>query len=560
MKERAARSDGGREGTFRKRLQGAMARRSRERVARGLLLEANRIWSETPLRIDEAIDRAEQAWALARTPEIAVQLATMYDQANLNQRALVVLREAFRRHPDDPLVRHHAAITLLRHGRADDIRDFFESVQAIDPTDAFAHYTLVLLARFETWVATLAEAVRGGPQDRPPFIIACPVWGQPFADNFVRYLCAALLAPDNLPRLAERFAVHFAIFTTAETESHLRGDPLFERLQRSATVHFMRYEEDDVRYGRVMEARYGATPVFYSERSLAFYYARTCKFLLMSCAHYVALAAGRKVDALVSCQVADTLLSDGALLRTADLLTGAADAVLLNGLQFEGPTIRAELEARCRQSDGSLRLRPADCTALIVRHLPEFNFVTPGGRPRIALRVGWRVGDQAVLLHGNHFHPIGLRPKALGHPLHLSIDPVDSRFMDRSAVPWERIHVVGDESIVGLSIEDGPPEEQLVTRDGGLTTDAAGFWLWGYWGRLRGRLFGVPVRFGTATPDQWARADATAAAIVGPIVERATGLEARHAAAARWRLSPRPGETRPGETRPGETQPEGASR
>ena len=137
MRQRAPRSGSGREG-LRQRLQGAVARRARDRVAQALLLEANRLWRETPLRIDDAIDRAEQAWALTRAPEIAVQLATMYDQANLNPRALVVLREAFRRHPADPLVRHHAAITLLRHGHAEDIRDFFESVAAIDPGDAFA--------------------------------------------------------------------------------------------------------------------------------------------------------------------------------------------------------------------------------------------------------------------------------------------------------------------------------------------------------------------------------------------------------------------------------------
>ena len=62
-----------------------------------------------------------------------------------------------------------------------------------------------------------------------------------------------------------------------------------------------------------MEACYGHEKVHYSDSSLAFYYERNCKFALMSCAHYVALAAGRATDALVSCQVADLVLNDGAL-------------------------------------------------------------------------------------------------------------------------------------------------------------------------------------------------------------------------------------------------------
>ena len=56
-------------------------------------------------------------------------------------------------------------------------------------------------------------------------------------------------------------------------------------------------------------ARYGSEQVPYSDHSLAFYYERNCKFALMSCAHYVALAAGCAVDAIVSCMVADVMVN-----------------------------------------------------------------------------------------------------------------------------------------------------------------------------------------------------------------------------------------------------------
>ncbi len=80
-------------------LRSRLWRRARDFVARGLLREANRIWSDEPHEIDRAIEKVEQAWSLTRDPEIAVQLSTMYDQANQNPQALVVLREAFRRNP-----------------------------------------------------------------------------------------------------------------------------------------------------------------------------------------------------------------------------------------------------------------------------------------------------------------------------------------------------------------------------------------------------------------------------------------------------------------------------
>jgi hypothetical protein len=516
--------------------QQRLGRAAADFVAKRLHQEANRIWSERPHDIGEAIEKAEQAWALLRDPDLAVQLATMYDKANRNGQSLVVLRDAFRRDPRHALVRHHAAITLLRHGQPADIRDFFDSVAAIDPDDAFARFTLSLLDRYERWVDALATSIEAARDGRQPFIIACPVWGQPFADHFVRYLCAALLSRNNLPSLAKRCAVHLAIFTTTETEAYLRADALFGRLSEHAHIHFVRYEDGDVKYGQAMEACYGRTKVFYSKRSLAFYYARHCKFLLMSCAHYVALAAGRRTDAFVSCQVADTILNDGALGLIADLLAGPSDAVLINSIALDGPVIRAAFDRHGRQPDGVLEISSADCTRIVVEHLPAYNFADEEGRPRIALRVCWRVGPQAVLVHGNHYHPMGLRPGAFDHPLHLSTDPVDSRFVDRSSLALERIRLVQDASIVGLSIEDGPLEEQLVVGESALSVEDVAFWLWGYWGRLRGILFRVPLRFGSATAGEWQAVEAKASAVVDAIVARAAAFETPRQKARSWRL------------------------
>jgi thioredoxin-like negative regulator of GroEL len=69
-------------------------------VAR-LLQEVAR-WSGDPESLLEAIDKVERAWALDSDPEIAIQLAVLYDRVNRNDEALVVLREASRKHPDMP--------------------------------------------------------------------------------------------------------------------------------------------------------------------------------------------------------------------------------------------------------------------------------------------------------------------------------------------------------------------------------------------------------------------------------------------------------------------------
>ncbi len=89
-------------------------------------------------------------------------------------------------------MRHHAAITLLRHGAETDIRDFFASVLKIEPDDAFAQFVTSLLESYDVWSEELVSSISRLRDGRRPFIISCPVWGQPFADNFAPHICVSL--------------------------------------------------------------------------------------------------------------------------------------------------------------------------------------------------------------------------------------------------------------------------------------------------------------------------------------------------------------------------------
>lgn len=508
-----------------------------EFAAKGLLREGTELWAADPHLICDAIEKVERAWTLAGGADTAVQLATMYDLVNRHQDALVVLREASHADPHHALLRHHAAITLLRHGTASDIDDFFASVLRIDPDDAFAQFVKTFLDSYDPWADRLAAAIDSGRDGRQPFVITCPVWGQPYSSYFVRYLCATLLATNNLPELAKRYAPHIVIFTTAETETYLRSEPLFARMGEYAQLHFVHYSDAQVNYGKAMEAHYGREKVHYSTRSLAFYYARSCKFVLMSCAHYVALAAGRVTDSLVSCQVADLVLSDWALPRMADRLTGDTAAVLFHAIQVHGKIVRPLLDKTVRRDDGALAISSDAITKLLIEHMPDRNFVESERPLDIPLRICWRVGGQGILVYGNHYHPIALRPAKFAHPLRLTIDPVDSRFVDRSSLELANIHLVPDASIVGLSVDDDPLLDQEERGGGARSISDFALWLWGYWGRLRGVLFRHPVRFGhSVTLDVWNRTEQSAGAVVDAITSQAADLDARQQARKSWHL------------------------
>ena len=508
--------------------------RASAQVAARLLQEGTTLWAAEPHRVQEAIDKVEQAWALTREPKIAIQLATMYDRANRNDDALVVLREAFRKDPQDALLRHHAAITLLRHGEPADIGDFFDSVLKIDPQDAFARFVTTLLDNYDSWVAQLASSIEKTRDGRRPFLISLPVWGKTFADFSVRYFWASLLSANNLPALARDHAVHIAIFTNDETEKMLRSEPLFRRLEDYATVDFVHYSRDLIDHRASMERGYGHEKVHYSQNSLAFYYARNCKFALMSCAHYVALAAGQASDALVSGMVADIVMNDGALPGMAKLMK-RCDALLVHALQLPGKTVRPIIDRDFRDADGVLAIPSDACSRLLVGHLPEANFADTRRFADPPLRIAWRVGEDGLLVHGNHYHPYCLRPKALAHPLRLSIDPIDSRFIDRTSLDMDRIHLVQDDSIVSMAVDDDPILEPSSNSMGELSVPRFSLWLWGYWGRLRGELFRSPIRFGEPAAGRQ-QVEQAAASIVDAIVSEAEKLEQANRMRKSWKL------------------------
>jgi hypothetical protein len=229
-----------------------------------------RLWASEPRRIIEAIAKVETSWALKQTPEQAIQLGVMYDLVNRHQDALATYRDAFHRFPHHPRLRHEAGIKLLRHGQPQDVRNFFASVLAIDPSDAFATLVSDMLEHYPGWIRLLSDAIRR--DQRPSVLIACPVWGEPFATDFIRYLCASLLSPNNLHALAHQYSIHFAIFTTAETELRMRQDALFTELMSLGTTHFVHYPDRWVRYHQTMRQHYGS--------ELGPYYSNNCKFLL----------------------------------------------------------------------------------------------------------------------------------------------------------------------------------------------------------------------------------------------------------------------------------------
>ena len=260
-------------------------------------------------------------------------------------------------------------------------------------------------------------------------------------------------------------AVHIAIFTNDETEKMLRSEPLFRRLEDYATVRFVHYPRSH-RLWASMEARYGNETVHYSEHSLAFYYERNCKFALMSCAHYV--GAGSRPGGRCARELHGRR-RDGERWRSADhggqTGGGRRRAGSCHPDAWQGSS--ADHGSTVPSDDGVLTFPSDDCARLIVAYMPAIILPAPGGIRSTASHLAWHVGEDGMLVHGNHYHPFCLRPKALTIPCtcRSTRSTAGSSIAYRSST--DRIHLVQDSSIIGLSIDDDPIFQQQRTGQGG---------------------------------------------------------------------------------------------
>lgn len=486
------------------------------------------MWAANPHDVAHAIAKVEQSWALHPCPETAIQLGVMYDRTNRHQDSLTIYRQAFHANPDHPRLRHEAGITLLRHGTPHDTHTFFDSVRRLDPGDEFSRFYFEIRDNFDAWRSSLASTVVQAAQGAAPYLVVCPVWGAAFAKDFIELYCASLLSPGNLPALAKEHPVHFIVFCPADIQETLNGDPRFQPILNYASVHFVNYSSELIGYDSRMDRYYG--------KELGLYYRRSCKFLLMSTAHYVALGAARDVNGYVIPLGADVLLSDGSLAEIAHIMKSGTDVVLVTGIRL-GEEVRGVLEKSHRQEDGTLRISASQTAELYIQHMPGDFFVHSEHFASMPIYLCWKVGSTGVLVHSTHYHPTCIRAAASSHPYEITIDPVDSRFMDRAGFPSNRLHYIQDSSISVFGVEVEPLMGHDRNSSNLMVPGDVGLWLSGLWGDLRATYLRLPIRFSVKShSNEWDRAETEALVVVEKILSTAMDFERRNAPYKTWRL------------------------
>jgi hypothetical protein len=231
------------------------------------------------------------------------------------------------------------------------------------------------------------------PQLRPAakaISILLPVWGAEFVNQFLDHSLPTLLAPGNIPALAQALPTRFVFLTRARDEAVIRAHPACRHLSQLCEVGFSSI--DDL----IAPGNHSTT-------------------ITLAFAREVREAGPIMLDTCFFFLVADYIMADGSLAAVWARMQRGASAVQVGNFQVDEETAEAWLHERLAGAGTSLALTPREVMrwALGCMHpLTAANIVNfPLCHNAEANRLLWRVDADTLIGRFYLLHMICIRPE-----------------------------------------------------------------------------------------------------------------------------------------------------
>jgi hypothetical protein len=220
--------------------------------------------------------------------------------------------------------------------------------------------------------------------------VLLPVWGPHHVTQFLEASLPTLLAPGNVPALADKLPCRFILMTRGSDADAIQRHPLWQRLGSvcEAQVRLI----DDL----VSEGNHAVTLTLAYERAIR------------------GAGAGMR-DTCFILLVADYLLSDGSLAAVLAKIEAGADAVLTGTPQVMAEDALPWMRGQVRDRTGAVALPARDLMRWALGHLhpaTTASFADFGATHNAqANRLFWRAGPEAMIGRFYLMHPIAVRPE-----------------------------------------------------------------------------------------------------------------------------------------------------
>jgi hypothetical protein len=273
---------------------------------------------------------------------------------------------------------------------------------------SFAQGFFAEMMRLKATNAANADALRRKFPGASFAVLGSIAWGESFVDKFVRYHVPSLLAPGNLPALAQKMRVVHSIVTTEADRARIMASPIFETLCESAEVVFTCFSESFVQQRQTC--------------GYNFYY-----FYGLLDHQSVFLASALRAEMYL--WPVDVVISRDGLSNLHRYLSQGADACSIAGIECDPELLRGWLDAWPRGAAGQLEVPAGDLLAAAIGR-PDTYFrslvMTLENRAfcRHPRELIWP-GVDGLTVHSVFMHPIAVSARLMSrhfHPQHENVD------------------------------------------------------------------------------------------------------------------------------------------
>jgi hypothetical protein len=228
-----------------------------------------------------------------------------------------------------------------------------------------------------------------------------PVWGYQFVGRFLEFCLPTLLAPNNIPAIAQALPCRFILLSSTTDKAVIQSHPAWQALERLCRAEIQSI--DDL----ITQANHTATITLAFERALrqsANALRDTCFIFLMS----------------------DYLVADGSLKTVLETVQKGAGAVLAGNFQIIAEDVVPLLRRQVDRAAQEIVLQPRELLQWSLAHLHPAtiaNIVNFGlTHNAYANRLFWRVDENSLIGRFYLMHPIAIHPEVADFAVEASWD------------------------------------------------------------------------------------------------------------------------------------------
>ncbi|WP_421879246.1 class I SAM-dependent methyltransferase [Pacificispira sp.] len=227
------------------------------------------------------------------------------------------------------------------------------------------------------------------------------MWGQDFIEQFFALSFPTLMAPGNLPGLAQEFPTEFVFLTGARDRKAIEAHPEFRQLKAVCAVSFL--EIDDL----IIGTNYSTTVTLAYTRAMR-------------------SQGDKMLDTYFVFMVSDYIMADGSLRNLAGYMRRGVSGVYAGNFQIAHDEVYRPLREWVDPKTHVATIPPRDLMRFALNHLHPVtiaNFVDqPVSHNRHGNRLFWRIDDSTVAGRFFLMHMLCIKPELTDFQIGSSCD------------------------------------------------------------------------------------------------------------------------------------------